>query len=132
MTILYTLNLQTFHTMLSLIQIILVAFAVFALARTVVQMRRRHIPFVWGGTLSLVWVATIAVVLLPKTTDLLAARVGIGRGADLVVYVMLVVLLYVVFRLVMRLQSIERDITRLVRHRALEEFEKNDAEKNAS
>ena len=78
------------------------------------------------------WVATIAVVLLPKTTDLLAARVGIGRGADLVVYVMLVVLLYVVFRLVMRLQSIERDITRLMRHRALEEFEKNDAEKNAS
>lgn len=118
--------------MLSLIQIMFVAFALFAFARTVVQMRRRRIPFVWGGTLSFVWVATIVVVLLPKTTDLLAARVGIGRGADLVVYVMLVVLLYVVFRLVMRLQSIERDITRLVRHQALEAFERDDAKKNAS
>lgn len=112
----------------SLIQILFVAFALFALVRTVVQMRRRHIPFVWGGTLSFVWGATIVVVLLPKTTDLLAARVGIGRGADMVVYVMLVVLLYVVFRLVMRLQSIERDITRLVRHQALEKFEHGDTQ----
>src|SRR3990167_10286265 len=105
--------------LLSIIQIFLVIFALFALARTVTVTRRRSVPFLWGGVLSLAWTAVIVIVLLPQTTDLLAARVGIGRGADLVVYVALVALMYVVFRLVLKIQSIERDLTALVRHDAL-------------
>ena len=76
-----------------------------------------------AGALSLAWTAVIVIVLLPQTTDLLAARVGIGRGADLVVYVALVALMYVVFRLVLKIQSIERDLTALVLHDALRELD---------
>ncbi len=109
---------------LSVIQIALIVFASFALIRTAMQFRSRRIPLVWALSLGVSWMVLGAVALLPQTTDLLAASVGISRGADLIVYLAIIVLVYIVFRLVMKLQKLERDVTKIVRHTALKDLDK--------
>ena len=108
----------------SLIQVLLVLFAVFAITRVILKARQRRIPTAWAALLSLIWVGLVVVSLLPQTTDLLAAHVGIGRGADLLVYISIIALFYLVFRLVVRMERIQQDITKVVRAMALKDLEK--------
>ncbi len=108
----------------SLIQILLVLFALFAITRVVLKARQRRIPTAWAVLLSLIWVALVIVSLLPQTTDLLAAQVGIGRGADLLVYLSIIGLFYLLFRLVVHHESLQQDITKLVRAIALKDLDK--------
>lgn len=115
------------------IQIIIVAFALFAFLRAVKQFRKGSLTGRWLVFWSLFWVAVSTVVLLPQTTDIVASFVGVGRGVDVVVYLSIVVLFYFVFRIFVRIEDLERDITRLVRTISLhhmtgesEESEKKD------
>lgn len=103
------------------IQIILVAFALFALARTVSQFRRGRIGVIWTLGWSVVWVAVGIVVFLPNTAQVLARVLGVGRGADLVIYVALISLFFLLFKLFVKIEALERDISTLVRETALEE-----------
>jgi small membrane protein len=113
---------------LSVIQIVFIVFAAFALFKTAMQFRSRRIPLVWAVSLGISWIVLGVVAFLPKTTDLLAASVGIGRGADLLVYLAIVGLVYIVFRLIMKLQKLERDVTEIVRHSALKDLDKKKEE----
>lgn len=69
----------------------------------------------------LFWIAADIVVLFPDFTLLLANYVGIGRGTDLVVYMSLAIMFYVIFRLHVKIESMGRDITKVVRDRALKD-----------
>ena len=61
----------------------------------------------WGGAGVLVFV--------PDLTAFLAAKLNVGRGADLTMYLGLLVGFYVIFRLYQRIENLERQITLLVR-----------------
>lgn len=104
-----------------LIQIILIFFALYALTRVVARYKKEQTPI---GELLLwfmIWFGVIFVALFPDFADLLAHVVGVGRGADMIVYLSLSVLFYLVFKIVGRLYRMERDITKLVRHVAIRE-----------
>jgi len=70
----------------------------------------------------LLWLGALALVVKPDIASQLASLVGIGRGADLVVYLALVLIFYLLFRLVVRIETLERHITEIVRHSALNEW----------
>ena len=55
------------------------------------------------------------VVLLPNTANILANFVGVGRGVDVIIYVAIIALFYLVFRLFVMIEDVEREITNLVR-----------------
>src|SRR5438045_5774686 len=97
------------------IQIILVAFAVFALSRVVLRFRRGGLPLVHLLTWFLFWAAVIVAVVRPTTTSAVAAWVRVGRGTDLVMYVSVLALFYLLFRLFGKIEELERQITRVVR-----------------
>lgn len=103
------------------IQILIVAFAVFALARAFMQFRSGRLPFAWFLFWLVFWIAVGTVVLLPQTAQMAAQFVGVGRGVDFVIYVSIIALFYLVFRLFVKIEDVEREITRLVRKIALEE-----------
>jgi hypothetical protein len=69
----------------------------------------------------LFWVAAAVVVLLPNSTAYFAKLVGIGRGADLVVYISLAGIFFIIFRLMIKIESLNKDITKLTRKIALNE-----------
>ncbi len=106
-----------------LIQILIVAFALFAIVRAIRQFRGGHLPM--GGLLFWVafWILVSVITLLPQTTSIVANVVGVGRGADLVIYASLIVLFYLVFRIFVKIEDTEREITKLVRKLALKDWE---------
>ena len=103
------------------IQILLVIFFLFALIKVVGRFRAGDLSkggLVWW---SLFWVVAGVVVMLPNSTAYFAKLVGIGRGADLVVYVSLVAIFFMVFRLMMKVEMLNKDITKLTRKIALKD-----------
>jgi len=57
----------------------------------------------------------------PDTASYFAKLLGIGRGVDLAIYLALIVLFYLQFRLMVRLEKNNREITKLTREKALED-----------
>lgn len=72
---------------------------------------------------SVIWIGAAVVVMLPSVTSNLAARVGVGRGVDLVVYASVAVLFILVFKLFIQHEKIERKLTEAVRHEALRDLD---------
>lgn len=70
------------------------------------------------------WLLSCVFVWWPNSTVILANYLGIGRGTDLVLYVSLAIIFFVLFRLHVKIESIGRDITRVVRKDALESDDK--------
>ena len=101
-------------------QIALVAFAVFAIFKTWKQYRARKVSKYWLLVFGLFWIVVAVVAITPQTTDIIAAEVGVGRGADLLVYVGVVVLFYIVHRLILKQQQLSDEMTELVRQTAID------------
>lgn len=72
----------------------------------------------------LLWLTILLVFWRPDLTSYLANFLGIGRGADLIVYLAILVLVYLMFRIFVRLQKIEKDITKIVREDAIKNADK--------
>ncbi len=106
---------------MSIIQVVIVLFAIFAISRTIRQFRAGALTLFWLAVWVLLWVAVGVITLMPQTTDVIATKLGVGRGVDVVIYLSLIALFYLVFRLFTKIEDVEREITRLVRKLALEE-----------
>ncbi len=70
------------------------------------------------------WAAVGVVGLVPEVASYLAQVLGVGRGSDLVVYLALLLLFYLSFKVFVRLEQLNRNITTLVRTLALKPEEK--------
>ncbi len=103
---------------------ILIAFALFAVTRTLKQYRKQKVSLHWFLLWNSLWITVIGVALWPRSADIIAKFVGVERGADLAVYLAVVILAYLVFRLFVRQEQTEKEITKLVRKIAIEEVEK--------
>lgn len=103
-----------------LIQIVLTGFLLFALSRVLLQLRQGKLTvgefLFWAG----LFILALAGVLDPELTSYIAKVLGIGRGADVVLYTSIALIFYLIFRLSIGLEEIRREITELVRKIALE------------
>jgi len=71
-----------------------------------------------------VWLAAGVAILWPQVTSKVARLLGIGRGADLVFYCAVVIMLIGFWTIYIRLRRVRRDITLLVRQLAIQEAER--------
>ena len=103
-------------------QVLTLIFVIFVVSRTILRAKDKKISvgelFFWLA----VWFGLSFVVFFPKFTSQIALLLGIGRGADVITYVSIGVLFYLIFRLYVKLEDTERKITLLVRDLA---FQKN-------
>ena len=109
---------------MTLIQLLLIAFVIFVLVGLIRRFRRGDIRqrslVVWG----VLWILIIAAVSMPQTTEILARILGVGRGVDAALYLSIVLLFYLQFKMFSRMEKMERTITAAIRAAALREFEK--------
>ena len=106
--------------MLLLFQIL---FSLFALAAMVSVLKKRQEGLLGPKGVVfwvLFWLIASVAVWWPNGTTVLANAFGIGRGTDFVLYVAIALLFYLVFKLHVKLESVGRDITKVVRKEALE------------
>jgi hypothetical protein len=100
-------------------QIIVIIFCAYAALRAAQKVKARGLGSRWGIFWLAFWLVVGTVVALPWTTSLLATRLGVTRGVDLVIYVSVIALFYLVFRLTLKIEKLEANITRLVREVAI-------------
>jgi hypothetical protein len=111
------------------IQFLIVAFVLFALSRAILRFKEGRLPAGWLAAWAVFWLAVGGAALLPQTTTLLAAALGVGRGVDAVLYLSIPALFYIVFRLLVKIEKIEHEITLLVRELSLRPHDPDDQEK---
>jgi len=97
-----------------LIQYILIIVIVFILWQTVKKFKERSISLRELLFWMIFWVVVGTAVLLPQVTVFLANYLGVGRGSDLVIYASLIFIFYMIFRLFVRQQKIEKNISKIV------------------
>ena len=108
------------------IQVILSLFIFFAVWAIISKYKRKEITareFIFWLSF---WALVLTAVIYPKSTDEIAKIVGVGRGADLLVYISIFVLFFVIFKIFVKLEKIERDITKIIRKIALDEKKNKD------
>ena len=111
-------------TLLLPIQLILLLFIIFAASRAVLQFR--------GGTIRLgaltfwlmVWAVALIAIFYPDETTEIARLAGIGRGVDIIVYISIAILFYLVFRLHVYMEDLRTQLSRLIREISLKEVKK--------
>lgn len=92
----------------------MITLSITAIAR---QQLRRTTGILWLAF----WTASVAVILRPNITRTIAKAIGIGRGADLVMYCGLLAAAIGFFILYLRFRQLETSIAKLVRHMAIQE-----------
>lgn len=100
---------------MTVIGVVVTIFVFFAASRAFLRYREGALSLgaflfwlvIWAGIELVVWV--------PNTLDAIAARIGIGRGIDAIVYGSIVALFYMTYRLYVKAENIEHEITQLVR-----------------
>ena len=102
-----------------IIQFLIVLFSLFALYRLWGKFKAKEVSgnelFAWSSFLIIVIVATIWF----KQTDIIANFFGVEKGADLAIYISIIVLFYLQFKSLVKIDNIEKNITKIVRELAL-------------
>jgi hypothetical protein len=83
-----------------------------------VFLRRNKMPFHIVTLFAMLGAGAVAVVT-PETTDRIANLVGVGRGADLVTYISIVGVLFVLIRYYAKFVELQRSVTELTRELAI-------------
>jgi hypothetical protein len=101
----------------------LLLFSLTVLAMSVVLLRYRQgrigaLGFLFWLAL---WIGAAVMVLFPDLTIAAAHIMGIGRGVDLVFYVSLILVFFLLFRTHVRLEQMDRHLTVMTRALALQE-----------
>ena len=104
---------------MEIIQLIILIFALFAYSRVLLRTKDKSISSSEFVFWSVVWIGVMVIALIPGITGNLAGLLGIGRGIDLMVYLSIIALFYLIFRMYVKVDKLEKNITRLVRSIAL-------------
>ncbi len=118
--------------MLTAIQIILLVFITFFLSRVYLRSKEKLIPAKMALFWTVIWLLALAGILLPSTTTQIAALFGVGRGVDIIVYLGISILFYLVFRIYVMIEDLRREVTKVVRTIALQNAAKPKKNSNTS
>ena len=106
---------MTLIKILLLVAILAVGFLAFRGSRRAIH------KVLWRGYVVVVLIAAAFAVVFPNALTQLANQVGVGRGADLVLYVLAVTFMLVSVVLFRRMTELERRYTQLARTLAVRE-----------
>jgi len=109
-----------------LIQIILIVLIAITILRLLAKYESREVSMRQLSGWLAIWLLASAVIIRPDLTVRLANLVGVGRGSDLVIYLAIIFLFYTVFRLLLRIENMEKNLTKVVRSEALKEHNRHE------
>jgi len=105
-------------------QIILSVFLLFALSRVYLRLKGGQLRLgeflFWFG----LFILALAGVIEPGFTTYVAKLIGIGRGADVVMYGSIALLFYLIFRTNIMIEDLRHEITEAIRKEAIREAKK--------
>jgi hypothetical protein len=104
-----------------LIKLLVTIFILFAASRVWLRWRDGSVSIFSAAAWSMLWLGVVLFSWFPKLSDSVAHVLGIGRGVDAFVYIGVLFLLYGFFRLYIKVEFIEHEMTGLTRAITLKE-----------
>lgn len=101
------------------IQLVLFLLIAFIVLRIIARWRAGEMSLWTLFSWCIFWFAAAVVIWRPALSSQIAQVFGVGRGADFVTYLSLVALFYFLFRVGVRLERQERNISKLTQALAL-------------
>jgi hypothetical protein len=105
---------------------LLIIFALYRLIGNFLNKKISKIDFI--GWLCF-WLIALTIVIYPDITNWLARFLGIGRGADVIIYFALIIIFYFLFSFSRKLRSMEKSITDVVREISIRDKSKIENQK---
>ncbi len=86
-----------------------------------IKFRKKEITFGWFSFWFLLWAGIIGMVSQAYVADRMAAFIGLGkgRGVELALFLAVLIILYLIFRLYLKINKIDSQISEIVKHIAL-------------
>lgn len=97
------------------LQIIITILVIIALSVVVKKKSQNKLSVGQAATWVVMWLIVLVVFWYPESTSYLASSLGIGRGADLIVYAAILAMFYMIFKMYLRMDKLNSDITKVVR-----------------
>ena len=105
--------------MIKPIQVIAIVFAIFALTKVILRLRKKKLTineFIFWAS---IWTILIVLSVFPDISYDIADFFGFGRGLDFFLVVSILLILYLIFRIFIRLEELDSRITKLARNISL-------------
>lgn len=98
---------------MTLIRILTIIFVAFAGSRAILRFRDKAISIGELTLWSTIWTIILLIVFRPDIADQTATIFGIQRGTDVMFFSAIVLMFYLIFRLYVKLDILDRHITEL-------------------
>jgi hypothetical protein len=106
------------------LDVIIILFALFAFSKAVLRFRDKAISTKEFLFWSVIWVVVILLVFLKSKLGFLT-QLGLGgRPVDIIIYVSIILLFYLMFRIYVKIDAAEQNITKVVREIAIKKERK--------
>lgn len=100
-------------------------FVFFAISRAYLRFKERALSIGSFFSWTLIWVLALLFVFDPNLSNIIAKTAGLGRGADAVFLLSIILLFYLVFRLYVKIDAIDKHLTTLVIELSKEKHKSN-------
>lgn len=107
-------------------QIIIVGIVSIIVYKTLVSYFSKKITLLFALCWLSFWLTVLTAVCFPKWMDIVASFVGVGRGVDFAVYLSVVVLFFMIYRIYTHLMRIEDKMTKIVREETISKKSRNE------
>ena len=108
------------------LQILITILVIVALSAVVQKRKQNKLSLSQALNWFIMWLGVLIVFWYPESTSYLASSLGIGRGADLIVYTAILIMFYMIFKMYMRMDKLNSQITKVVRKVGIDETTKKD------
>ncbi|MCK9378650.1 MAG: DUF2304 family protein [Candidatus Moranbacteria bacterium] len=98
---------------MNILTLIIAIFVIFAISRVFLRYKGKEISLREMIFWNFIWMIVLIVVLFPNLTTNIAKIIGIGRGVDTAFFISILLLFYLIFRLYVKIDKIDKDITEL-------------------
>lgn len=98
-----------------ILKIIITIFIFFAIFNLINQKRSDKINFSTFVMWLIIWISVGIVFWKPSISTMIANNFGIGRGADLLIYISIITIFYMLFKIFSHINKIETQITKIAR-----------------
>ena len=107
-----------------LLQLIVSLIGILVIAKAIKQLKNNEFTLFQFLIWLVIWGLAAYFVFFPDASNTLADFIGVGRGSDALVYLSVLALFYGFYRVYIKIEKIERNLTKLVRHEAIKNIKK--------
>lgn len=113
-----------------LMQYILIGIAIIGFINLIRQLSQKKINISNSIKWFLLWLAMIVAAIDPNVTTKVANFFGIGRGVDFMMYAAFIFIFFLIFKILLRINQLDKNMTKIVNHLAVKDSKNNKQENN--